>query len=503
MSKPAANGLFKDQGVLALLESCKPIWAVGYAQGLIGWDTETYMPEDGAEDRGVASGQLSLKTQEMQLALKPQLDGLQGAQGLNAYDAAVVRVLNRDLVFYTKIPPEMIEEMSRLTEESAIVWRRARKSSNFPEFEPNLKRIVELSRQMAEKLGYTDHPYSALADQYEEGVTATDLDKMFAVLAPRIKAMVRRIVDDGIFSAAQPLEKATYTTDQLKPINEWLIKSLGIPPSRFRMDVSTHPFTQGLSRNDVRLTTRYEGINFRNTIYSTVHESGHAMYELDIDPRLSYTPLGDGVSFGVHEAQSRTWENIIGRSRSFVHFMYPKIRELPSAAQNGEEDIYRYVNAVSPSAIRVEADEVTYTMHIILRYEIEKALIAGSLQVHELPQFWNDKMEEYLGIRPKNDAEGVLQDVHWSDGLFGYFPAYAIGNIIGAMEMEKMEQDLGHGIWDDIAAGKFSNVQEWFRQNIHLHGSTYTPRELQLRALGRAYDPEPFVRYLDRKYLRQ
>ncbi len=379
-----------------------------------------------------------------------------------------------------------------------MVWREARRESNFEKFKPYLSKIVELERVIADKLGYEGHPYNALLDLYEEGFTVNDADNVFNTLLPNLKSILEKVLSESRYPSKHPLEDVPYDVNAMKSINEELLKILDMPVgTRFRMDVSTHPFTTSMSINDVRITTRYEGKDFRSTMFSVIHESGHAMYELMIDPSLEMTPVGRGVSMGVHESQSRFWENVIGRSREFVHLIYPLLKErLPFLKGYGEEDIYKYFNIVRPSLIRVDADEVTYNFHIALRYEIEKGLIAGKLDVSDLPSLWNDFMDKYLGVRPRNDAEGVLQDIHWSQGSFGYFPTYTLGNVIAGMIYAKLP-----GLRDKVASKRFNEIREFLRDRICKHGAIYPPKELLIRSFNDTYNPTYLLNYLREKYL--
>jgi len=407
-------------------------------------------------------------------------------------------VLKRELKYYTSIPPEILEELDRTTTKAAVVWREARRESNFEKFKPYLTKIVELERVIADKLGYEGHPYNALLDLYEEGFTVNDADEVFNKLLPNLKSILDKIRSEGRYPDKHPLEDVAYDVNVMKAVNEELLKILEMPVgTRFRMDVSAHPFTIGMSVNDVRITTRYEGKDFRATMFSVIHESGHAMYELMIDPNLEMTPVGRGVSMGVHESQSRFWENVIGRSREFVHIIYPLLRErLPFLKDYGEEDVYKYFNIVRPSLIRVDADEVTYNFHIALRYEIEKGLIAGKLDVSDLPSLWDDFMDRYLGVRPKNDAEGVLQDIHWSQGSFGYFPTYTLGNVIAGMIYAKLP-----GLRDKVAGRRFNEIKEFLRDKVCRYGAIYPPKELLMRSFNDAYNPDYLLNYLREKYL--
>jgi carboxypeptidase Taq len=307
-------------------------------------------------------------------------------------------------------------------------------------------------------------------------------------------------ISAGIFPSAHPLESVTYDEAAMKRVNLEALKLLGMPEQKFRMDVSTHPFTTSLSIEDVRITTRYEGKDFKESLYSTIHESGHAIYSLQTDPSLDYTPLARASSLGFDESQSRFWENIIGRSKEFTQLFYPTLKEnLPFVSDYSESEIYRYFCAVKPSPIRVDADELTYNFHIVLRYEIEKKLIGGEIQVSEAPAIWNELMEKYVGIRPKDDAQGILQDVHWSLGSFGYFPTYSLGNVIGGMFLNRIKKDMDPR--DVVRKGELGRIKAWLKEKLHWSGATYSPKELQKRLFGEEYNPEWLVKYLEEKYL--
>jgi len=481
-----------------LLRAYKPVWAIDHARALAEWDLEVNMPTEGASARGEALAHLTLIRREYLLRLKDLVEKFEGSGDLDDVEKGVIRVLKRELKYYTSIPPEILEELDRTTTKAAVVWREARRESNFEKFKPYLTKIVELERVIADKLGYEGHPYNALLDLYEEGFTVNDADEVFNKLLPNLKSILDKIRSEGRYPDKHPLEDVAYDVNVMKAVNEELLKILEMPVgTRFRMDVSAHPFTIGMSVNDVRITTRYEGKDFRATMFSVIHESGHAMYELMIDPNLEMTPVGRGVSMGVHESQSRFWENVIGRSREFVHIIYPLLRErLPFLKDYGEEDVYKYFNIVRPSLIRVDADEVTYNFHIALRYEIEKGLIAGKLDVSDLPSLWDDFMDRYLGVRPKNDAEGVLQDIHWSQGSFGYFPTYTLGNVIAGMIYAKLP-----GLRDKVAGRRFNEIKEFLRDKICRYGAIYPPKELLMRSFNDAYNPDYLLNYLREKYL--
>ncbi|MDA4119327.1 MAG: carboxypeptidase M32 [Thaumarchaeota archaeon] len=490
----AKNPIVRD-----ILKRYRQVWALNHSMAVMGWDTETHMPEGGATPRGIASGQLAMMVQKAMVELDGMVRKAEKARDLDDVEKGVVRVLRRGLDFFLKIPPEMVDELQRVTTEATVVWRTARKKSDFKLFRPHLEKIVKLERKVAEKLGYEKHPYNALLNMFEEGFTVRDADAVYSKLIPASRKLVEKIMAAGVYPENHPLESAKYESGPMERVNQGVVSMLKMPGDRFRMDVSTHPFSIRIASDDVRITTRYEGVNFKGSLYAVIHECGHALYELGIDEKLAYTPLAEGASFGIHESQSRFLENVVGRSREFVKLLDPLLRKnLPFVGGYDNEQLYRYFNAVKRSFIRVEADELTYNFHTALRYEIEKKAIAGEIEVSELPSLWNDTFEEYLGMRPKNDAEGVLQDVHWSGGSFGYFATYTLGNVVAGMIWHKMKD--GAFAREALQKGDVVEVREWLRRNIHRYGSTYAPKALQMKVFGEAYNPDRLLQYLNQKY---
>jgi len=483
-----------------VLEKYKPIWALDHASGLLEWDLETYMPVDASKPRGFAFAQLALMKQQHIVETASLLSKAEKLTGLSDQERGILRVAKRDVDYYTKIPPKLLEELEKTPKEATVAWREARKKSDFSLFKPWLEKIVDLKKQEAEKLGYVGHPYNALLDRYEEDATVADVDKVFSSLVPELKRILERAISEGKFPPKHPLEPIHYEEEAMRRVNQELLKILGMPEKTFRMDVSTHPFTTGIAIEDVRITTRYEGTDFRATMFSVIHESGHALYELQMNPAFEYTPLSRVTSLGLHESQSRFWENFVGRSREFTKLVYPILKKnLPFLSGYSEEDVYRYFNMVRPSLIRVDADELTYNFHIVLRYELEKKLIGGEMSVSETPSVWNEKMEEYVGVRPKNDAEGALQDVHWSDGYFGYFATYSLGNIIAGMIFDRIRKDMD--LKYVVARAELGTIKQWLKEHVHKLGATHSPKELQRRLLGETYNPQPLVKYLEQKYV--
>lgn len=491
--------MFSNTLIRQIVENYKPVWALRHASSMFDWDLETYMPLEAAKSRGFAQAQVALMRQQRVLDLAELVGKAEKLGNLNDYEKGIVRTINRELKYFVKVPPNLIEEMQRTQTEATVVWREARRKSDFSMFQAYLEKIIELKKKEAEKLGYEGHPYNALLDIFEEGLTTSDVDKIFSALVPNSKRIFERILHSRKFPSYHKLEEVGYEENAMKLVNQEILKILGMPDRRFRMDVSTHPFTSGISLDDVRITTRYEGKSFRETIYSVIHECGHALYDLQIEHAYEYTPLATGASLGVHESQSRFWENIIGRSKGFTKILLPVLRRnLPFMSRFTEDDVYKYFNLVRPSPIRVTADEVTYNFHIAVRYEIEKKLIGGEAVVSEVPSLWNDMMEEYVGVRPKSQSDGVLQDVHWSGGMIGYFPTYSLGNVIAGMINNLIQRDMD--LHDTLERGDVNEIKVWLRDHIHKWGSSYSPKELQHKIFREVYNTEHLVKYLEEKY---
>lgn len=495
--------VFENPVIKEILEKCRVLWALAHAGALLGWDAETYMPREGVRERSIARAELSVLSQ--QLILRPEfvelVEKASRIEDLNDYEKGVVRVLEREIRIAKALPPWLIAEYAKVTQEAMIAWREAKKKDNYNLFKPYLEKIVDLARKKADYLGWKEHPYDALLDLFEEGLTTRDVDELFRKLEPEIKKILDKVMSEGRYPSKHPLEEVKYDTDAMRKVNKKVLELLEYPLGvRARIDESAHPFTQQIGIFDVRITTRYEGFDFKRSLLSTIHEFGHATYELQIDEKLMATPLATGVSLGIHEGQSRFWENIVGRSREFVEVIYPILKEhLDFIKDYSPEDLYYYFNTVRPSYIRTEADEVTYNLHILLRARLEKLLITGEIKVDELPEIWNDTMEELLGIRPRSYSEGVLQDIHWSMGSIGYFPTYTLGNLVAAQMRHHMLRELD--LYELISEKKFRILKEWQKEKIHKWGSTYAPKELLRKAFGEEYTSDYFINYLEEKYL--
>jgi carboxypeptidase Taq len=488
----------QSETVKQIVEYYRLIWALDHMQGLARWDLETYMPEEGVRGRAVARAEVAQLIQRLMLNKEfvRLIERAEGEGGLTDVERGIVRVLRRDLRYFQRVPPEVVRGFAKATSEAFAAWRKAKERARFELFAPHLERIVELSKVIADKLGYDEHPYDALLDLREEGLTRRDVEGIFSTLEPAIKGLLSKLKARG-WPERHPLEGVPYDRGGLEAAIMEVLEALGYPKGRFRVDTSPHPFSIGIAPPyDVRVTVRHKGVDFREPLLSALHEYGHALYELGIEESLAMTPVGSGASLGVHEGQSRLLENMIGRSREFIGRMSPILRRhLPFLAEYSEEDLLHYFNLVRPSPIRVEADEVTYNLHILLRYRLECMLMAGEVRVSQLPELWSLESERLLGVRPKDDAEGVLQDVHWSHGSIGYFPTYTVGNVVAATIYYK------HGrIPELVSAGDFASIREYLRERVHRWGSVYPPKELLMRSFGETYNAQPLVRYLEGKY---
>ncbi len=475
-----------------LVRRYRDIWALDYALSLLGWDMETYMPTNSSKERGEVRG--NLRTQVQRIYTHPEFISLvENAKPQNDVEKGIIRVLKRWIKYYTKLPKEFIEEEERITAKAFQVWKEAKEKSDFQMFRPVLENIVSLERKKADYLGYEEHPYDALLDIYEEGLTVKNCEKIFSVI-PQVSDLFKRVRER--YPDRHPLEDEPYDVVFLRRLLESVLTTLGFDFSRGRIDVSPHPFTTEMGLYDVRITVRYEGKDFRRALMAAVHEFGHAMYEMNISEDLWATPVQHGVSLGIHESQSRFWENVVGRTKYFVERFYDRmIMALPFLKDYDIDDLYKYLTLVRPELIRVEADEVQYALHIYLRYKLEKGMIEGSLKVNELPHVWNDLMDDLIGVRPPKDSLGVLQDIHWAHASIGYFPTYAIGSMFAAQLYERLNMKYL------IEKQDYRGIMKILRENIHKWGSVYPPDELVRRASGEYLNPEYFISYLRDKYL--
>lgn len=495
----------RAQAVERLRERLYPIVDLRAAAGLLAWDQETYMPPEGAGPRANQLSTLVRLSHEM--FVSPETKQLLEAAERTADtldpdsdEAGMIRIVRRDFDKITKLPTEFVAELARARTISTQVWREARPKNDFAMFRPHLETMVDFARREADFLGYTDHPYDALLDNYEPGMTAQDVRTLFARLREVTVPFVRAIVERGPVVDASFLARDYDEADQERFGME-AAAAFGYDLRRGRLDRSPHPFASGTSQKDVRITTRYKREDPKQAIFGIFHEAGHAMYEQGVAPSLDRTPLSRGTSLGVHESQSRMWENIVGRSRHFWRHYLPRLQQVFPDQLRGidVETFYRAVNEVRPDLIRVEADEVTYNLHIMLRFDLELALLEGTLRAADLPEAWNAKMAEYLGIRPSDDRDGVMQDIHWSGGAIGYFPTYTLGNVISVQLFEAAVR-AAPAIPDDISRGQFGSLLGWLREHVHRHGRKFFAKDLIQRATGAELSTEPYLSYLQKKF---
>ena len=469
---------------------------LAHAETIVDWDSRVFMPRAGAGARANVSATLTRHAHERFVSddVGELLDGLASLDG-ESVDAALVRLTKRDWERARRVPTELAAEMSHATGVAVAAWDDAKAASDFASFIPHLERQLELKRRYIDCFPPTNTPYDVLLEDYEEGMSTAKVAEVFAQLKPALVALIEQApeVDDAPLRGPFPLEGQDEAARRV-------LTAFGWDEDSWRLDETPHPFASKPGLGDIRLTTHTDERDL-SSLFSTLHEFGHGVYEFDIDHFLARTPLARGTSSAIHESQSRTWENLVGRSAGFWRWFYPQLQAIfPDALGDVDEAAFvSAINAVRPSLIRGDADEVSYGLHIILRFELEQELLAGTLGVSDLPEVWNTRMKEYLGIDVPDDAHGVLQDMHWSIGLFGYFPTYELGNNISVQIWERAQTDLGD-LDADFERGEFSRLREWLREHVYRHGSRYPPGELLQRVTGSDLDSGPYLTYLRAKF---
>ena len=487
-----------------LKNKMREIMDIEHSISLLGWDQQVFMPEGGAIERGFMIGTLGkiahekFTSDEVGVILEelkkylPQLDP-------DGEYYRIIQVTVKDFEKNQYLPSSYIVERANVISRAQQAWFEAKANSDYSVFLPHLSKVLELCRQYVTFFPSTEHPYDVFLNDYEPGIKTSEVKTIFDEIRMDQVELIRNIkqqpqIEDGFLHL-------DYEKNKMWEFSTRIASSFGFNWKHGRQDPSVHPFCQSIGPDDVRITSRWvSGLPFA-LLFGTMHETGHALYEQGIGRTWSRTLLENGASLGIHESQSRMWENLIGRSRSFWQFFYPQLQELFSS-QLGNVSIdqfYRAINKVSPSLIRVEADEATYNLHIMLRFEIETALIEGQVHPKNLPEMWNKKMEEYFGLVPTNDANGILQDIHWSGGMFGYFPTYALGNLISAQLMEKFQR-IYPDLNSQISQGDFSSLLSWLGLKIHQYGRKYEPHELLIRTTGMPLQSRPYLHYLKKKY---
>ncbi|MGM9590219.1 MAG: carboxypeptidase M32 [Faecousia sp.] len=490
-----------DQALEKLRKLEKTNAAYIHALGVMEIDEATVAPSDSWEGRGTTMGVLSEamydliadpKNGELLAYLKDH------QEELDQQARREVEIMDRNYQRMNRIPAEEYVAYNVLLNDAQVHWKKAKAADDFQIFKPYLEQIVAYNRKFA---GYYDPnllPYDALLNEYEEGMTMEVLDAFFDRLRETIVPLLTKIREKGKLPSR--LAGKHYPVDVQQKLSDYLMEIMGLDRSHCVIAESEHPFTSGFNNKDVRITTRYDEDSFVPSMYSVIHEGGHAIYELGNDSRYNYTALYGGASMGMHESQSRFYENLVGRSEAFIHYVFPKIKELFPEQMAGvtADDFYREVNRVEPSLIRIDADELTYSLHIMIRYEIEKQLIAGTLNVDGVPAAWNRLYQDYLGVDVPGDAQGCLQDIHWSIGNIGYFPSYALGSAYGAQMIHAMQQEMGD-VYANVAKGDISHITAWLQEHIHQYGMLKKPGQLFCDACG-TFDATYFTDYLKEKY---
>lgn len=495
-----------------LLEIGKDIKTWSGIGALLGWDQETYMPEKAVDERSRQQAALSSLVHEKMTSgeigelledLGADDDNPMGDESrcadLSRTERAFIRFVHRSYRKETRLPGRLVKELSETRSKSQSVWAKARQENDFKSFQPWLEKLIDLKLETAEAYGYDDNPYDPLLDDYEPDMKTAEVQRVFsdlkADLVPLVKAISESKQVDNSFLTKH------YPTKLQEEFGYKVLEKLNYPMDRGRLDVTAHPFTTELGSDDIRITTRYMEDFFNSSLYSIIHEAGHGLYELGMGDDIRGNLMAGGTSLGIHESQSRTWENLVGRSREFWEYFLPSLKTMFPENLDGVdvEAMWRGVNKVEPSFIRVEADEVTYSLHVMLRFELEQKLINRKLAVKDLPEAWNEGMRDLLGIVPERDSDGVLQDVHWSFGLFGYFPTYALGNLYGSQFWNTMLKDIPD-VYTQMASGDFTRILAWLREHIHQYGSSKTAGELAMDITGEPLNAKYFVDYLNSKY---
>ena len=489
-----------------LVRRSKELGVINSCAGVLSWDHQTYMPPKGGPLRGeqmafLASlahqkftdpkvGELLAMVESSELVRDPEVDA-----------AANSRELRRAFDRATKIPQSLVEELARVTTQAQQVWEQAKKKNDYASYQPVLAQVVKLKRQEADAVGFSGHAYNALIEEYEPGTTVAELKTLFADLTAVLAPLVKKIVTSPKQPDKSVLERE-FPIDRQKVFAEAAAVAIGFDFAAGRLDTTAHPFCSGFGPGDCRITTRYNPRYFNEAFFGVMHETGHAMYEQNLPAEHFGTPLGVACSFGIHESQSRLWENQVGRGRPFWEHFFPRLRQtFPTALADVSLDAFHFaINDVRPSLIRVEADEATYNLHIALRFELELALLSGDLTTADLPGAWNERFEALFGLKVPDDARGCLQDIHWSFGGIGYFPTYTLGNLYAAQLMDAARRDLGSGLDDDFRRGEFGRLKAWLGTHIHRHGQRFRAGELCRRATGVPLSPKPFLSYLSEKF---
>ncbi len=495
----------QNKSYAELIGNFREIAILSSIEGLMFWDQMTYLPSKASAYRSEQSAYLAGMIHNRrtdarvgdwlnELADSPLAEDLSSDNGCNIYH------LKRRYDKLVKIPTDLVEEIARTSGQSHQAWVAARKADNFTEFQPWLEKMLSLRKQQAEAIGYDATPYDALLDEYEPGETTAGVTEVLEGLRKELVPLVAKIVDSKI-KAPSEIVCRSFPVDRQENFGKQAAEAIGFRFDSGRLDVTAHPFCGGAGPLDVRLTTRYDEHNIADGFFSILHEAGHGIYEQGLPTEHFGLPTGEAISLGIHESQSRMWENLVGRSHGFWQHSFAKLCKVFPEVTKGVsvDEWYAAVNDSRPSLIRTESDEATYNLHIIIRFELERDLIEGKLAVVDLPDAWNDAYEKMLGIRPPSDADGVLQDVHWSEGMFGYFPTYALGNLYASQLFDQAEKDLGN-LEAKFAEGNFCDLLIWLREKVHNVGQRQTARGLIKQISGQELSHEPLMKHLNAKF---
>lgn len=475
---------------------------LGHAASVLGWDQQVNMPPGGAEARGQQLATIGKIAQEKFTSdeVGSLLEDLKKEfSNAETDDGAMIRVAARNYDKAKRVPASFVAEQAMAASKAVEAWVEARSKSDFSIFRPFLEKNLELVKKYISFFPPADHPYDTLLDDYEPGMKTAEVREIFGNLRPKQVSLIKAISESK--QVKNDFLKKSFNEKKVWDFSEKIITKFGYDFKRGRQDKAPHPFQTTFSVNDVRITNRYEKSSPLSTLFSAMHECGHALYELGVNPAYERTSLESGTSLAVHESQSRMWENLVGRSLPFWEHFYPELKKTFPSQLDGvnTKAFYKAINKVEPSFIRVNADEATYNMHIMLRLEIEIGMVDGSIAVKDLPEIWNQKMRDYLGITPPNDALGVLQDIHWSYGSVGYFSTYALGNIVSAQLWERINKDI-KDLEEQVRKGQFAELREWLRSKIHVYGHKYDPQDIVQKVTGSKIDSAAYVRYLTKKY---
>ena len=494
--KQALDSIYRLQKESIILEQ---------TEALVDWDQNVYMPEDSVDDSAEKSAFLSKLAHETfvskemaastEYLIKPENFSM-----LKEKEQKIVERLHKDLQKKSRIPSAFVAKEAKTSSKAQAAWKKAKKEDKFEIFEPHLEKIVELAKEKSKIIGLPGHPYNSLLDGFEEGMTVDKLQESFSYLGKELTKLLKKIQTTTVYKNQTPL-KGTFSEAKQEKLTRKVMEFMGMPKGMTRLDTAEHPFTTSIGNKDVRITTRYMKTNPLKSLDSTIHEAGHALYELGLPDEYMYTVIRQHASLGIHESQSIFWENIIGKSKSFLSYVIPEFQNTFKRQVKGltKEDLYKKFNQVRPSLIRTESDELTFCQHVILRYQIELGLIEGTIKVKDLPDVWNQKMQDFLGVTPSTNREGVLQDIHWSFGAIGYFPTYALGSIYAA-QLNKQIQKENPDFHKEIKSGNLETTLGWLRKNVHSQGRLLTADEIIKNTCGEGLNPEVHLEYLHNKY---